>query len=169
MVDLHHFSSGAQSVLAYATVNGALVGWDLRSSSNAWTLRHDLKAGLITSFAVDIHQCWLCIGRELPVRSLTGSGCCCQACLLRKLFSFVFIGNFPPCPFFFFTPHNYYNTCISIFSLKNKFKRVRSISSVYNNLLSLSVFKRGSTVVRFAGVFLLCQGSNRLGLWDASV
>lgn len=62
VVDLHHFSSGAQSVLAYATVNGALVGWDLRSSSNAWTLRHDLKAGLITSFAVDIHQCWLCIG-----------------------------------------------------------------------------------------------------------
>ena len=121
VVDLHHFSSGAQSVLAYATVNGALVGWDLRSSSNAWTLRHDLKAGLITSFAVDIHQCWLCIGRELPFRALTGSGCCCQACLLSKLFSFVFIGNFPPCPFIF-TPHNYYNTCISIFSLKNKFK-----------------------------------------------
>lgn len=104
VVDLHHFSSGAQSVLAYATVNGALVGWDLRSSSNAWTLRHDLKAGLITSFAVDIHQCWLCIGRELPFRSLIGSGCYCQACLLRKLFSFVFIGNFPPCPFFFLPP-----------------------------------------------------------------
>ncbi|XP_028345730.1 phosphoinositide 3-kinase regulatory subunit 4 isoform X2 [Physeter macrocephalus] len=62
VVDMHHFNSGAQSVLAYATVNGALVGWDLRSSSNAWTLRHDLKSGLITSFAVDIHQCWLCIG-----------------------------------------------------------------------------------------------------------
>ncbi|XP_061050672.1 phosphoinositide 3-kinase regulatory subunit 4 isoform X4 [Eubalaena glacialis] len=62
VVDMHHFNSGAQSVLAYATVNGALVGWDLRSSNNAWTLRHDLKSGLITSFAVDIHQCWLCIG-----------------------------------------------------------------------------------------------------------
>ncbi|XP_032486405.1 phosphoinositide 3-kinase regulatory subunit 4 isoform X4 [Phocoena sinus] len=62
VVDMHHFNSGAQSVLAYATVNGALVGWDFRSSSNAWTLRHDLKSGLITSFAVDIHQCWLCIG-----------------------------------------------------------------------------------------------------------
>ncbi|EMP31558.1 Phosphoinositide 3-kinase regulatory subunit 4 [Chelonia mydas] len=62
VVDMHHFNSGAQSVLAYATVNGSLVGWDLRSTSNAWTLKHDLRLGLITSFAVDIHQCWLCIG-----------------------------------------------------------------------------------------------------------
>lgn len=62
MVDLHHFNSGAQSVLAYATVNGSLVGWDLRSNSNAWTLRHDLRLGLITSFSVDVHQCWLCLG-----------------------------------------------------------------------------------------------------------
>lgn len=70
VVDMHHFNSGAQSVLAYATVNGSLVGWDLRSSSNAWTLKHDLKSGLITSFAVDIHQCWLCIGKP-TLRSLT--------------------------------------------------------------------------------------------------
>ncbi|XP_026139558.1 phosphoinositide 3-kinase regulatory subunit 4 isoform X1 [Carassius auratus] len=61
-VDVHHFNSGAQTVLAYATVNGFLVGWDLRSNSNAWTLRHDLRLGLITSFAVDMHQCWLCVG-----------------------------------------------------------------------------------------------------------
>lgn len=67
VVDMHHFNSGAQSVLAYATVNGSLVGWDLRSSSNAWTLKHDLKSGLITSFAVDIHQCWLCIGKPAAV------------------------------------------------------------------------------------------------------
>lgn len=62
VVDLHHFNSGAQSVLAYATVNGFLVGWDFRSNSNAWTLRHDLRLGLITSFSVDMHQCWLCLG-----------------------------------------------------------------------------------------------------------
>ncbi|XP_074539851.1 phosphoinositide 3-kinase regulatory subunit 4 [Halichoeres trimaculatus] len=61
-VDIHHFNSGAQSVLAYATVNGSLVGWDLRSNTNAWTLRHDLRLGLITSFTVDMHQCWLCLG-----------------------------------------------------------------------------------------------------------
>ncbi|KAM9782637.1 LOW QUALITY PROTEIN: phosphoinositide 3-kinase regulatory subunit 4 [Neosynchiropus ocellatus] len=61
-VDIHHFNSGAQSVLAYATVNGSLVGWDLRSNSNAWTLQHDLRLGLITSFSVDMHQCWLCLG-----------------------------------------------------------------------------------------------------------
>ncbi|XP_051922642.1 phosphoinositide 3-kinase regulatory subunit 4 [Hippocampus zosterae] len=61
-VDIHHFNSGAQAVLAYATVNGSLVGWDLRSNSNAWTLRHDMRLGLITSFSVDMHQCWLCLG-----------------------------------------------------------------------------------------------------------
>uniref|UniRef100_A0A3Q3FLN7 non-specific serine/threonine protein kinase n=1 Tax=Labrus bergylta TaxID=56723 RepID=A0A3Q3FLN7_9LABR len=61
-VDIHHFNSGAQPVLAYATVNGSLVGWDLRSNTNAWTLHHDLRLGLITSFTVDVHQCWLCLG-----------------------------------------------------------------------------------------------------------
>lgn len=71
MVDMHHFNSGAQSVLAYGTVNGSLVGWDLRSSSNAWTLKHDLKLGLITSFAVDIHQCWLCIGKSVLLVSFS--------------------------------------------------------------------------------------------------
>ncbi|XP_056142008.1 phosphoinositide 3-kinase regulatory subunit 4 isoform X2 [Lampris incognitus] len=62
VVDLHHFNAGAQSVLAYATVNGSVVGWDLRSNTNAWTLHHDLRLGLITSFTVDMHQCWLCLG-----------------------------------------------------------------------------------------------------------
>lgn len=62
VVDMHQFNSASQSVLAYATVNGSIVGWDMRSSSNAWTLKHDLRLGLITSFAVDIRQCWLCIG-----------------------------------------------------------------------------------------------------------
>lgn len=63
-MDVHHFNSGAQTVLAYATVNGYVVGWDLRSNSNAWTLRHDLRQGLVTSFAVDMHQCWLCVGKS---------------------------------------------------------------------------------------------------------
>lgn len=63
-MDLHHFNAGAQSVLAYATVNGSLVGWDLRCGANAWTLRHDLRLGLITSFSVDVHQCWLCLGQD---------------------------------------------------------------------------------------------------------
>ncbi|XP_043922670.1 phosphoinositide 3-kinase regulatory subunit 4 [Protopterus annectens] len=62
VVDMHHFSSANQPVLSYATVSGSLVGWDLRSATNAWTLKHDLRLGLITSFAVDVHQCWLCIG-----------------------------------------------------------------------------------------------------------
>uniref|UniRef100_A0A8C2D354 non-specific serine/threonine protein kinase n=1 Tax=Cyprinus carpio TaxID=7962 RepID=A0A8C2D354_CYPCA len=69
-VDVHHFNSGAQTVLAYATVNGFLVGWDLRSNTNAWTLRHDLRLGLITSFAVDMHQCWLCVGKSALVHGI---------------------------------------------------------------------------------------------------
>ncbi|XP_032813676.2 phosphoinositide 3-kinase regulatory subunit 4 [Petromyzon marinus] len=64
VVDMHHFHAGAQSVLAYATVSGALVGWDLRAPAGAaaWGLRHDLRYGLITSFAVDIRQCWIAVG-----------------------------------------------------------------------------------------------------------
>lgn len=95
VVDMHHFNSGAQSVLAYATVNGSLVGWDLRSSSNAWTLKHDLKSGLITSFAVDIHQCWLCIGK-FTLKSLSLSDTNVWNCLLMKASYFFFIDNFSP-------------------------------------------------------------------------
>uniref|UniRef100_A0A8C4N7G5 non-specific serine/threonine protein kinase n=1 Tax=Eptatretus burgeri TaxID=7764 RepID=A0A8C4N7G5_EPTBU len=61
-LDLHHFHSGMQSVLAYATVSGQLVGWDLRTNGNAWKLQHDLRFGLITGFAVDLRRCWICIG-----------------------------------------------------------------------------------------------------------
>ena len=40
---------GAQSVLTYATVNGLLVGWDLRSPKNAWQLKNDPKHGKVHS------------------------------------------------------------------------------------------------------------------------
>ncbi|XP_053378617.1 phosphoinositide 3-kinase regulatory subunit 4-like [Mercenaria mercenaria] len=62
VVDMAHFDTGHQSVLAYATVNGHLVGWDLRSPDLAWVLKNDPKTGLITSFAVHQSQCWLGIG-----------------------------------------------------------------------------------------------------------
>lgn len=99
VVDMHHFSSGAQSILAYATVNGALVGWDLRSSSNAWALKHDLKSGLITSFAVDTHQCWLCLGERTSTHCLALKYRWCLELLLTKAFSFFFTGSFFPSPF----------------------------------------------------------------------
>ena len=41
---------GAQSVLTYATVNGLLVGWDLRSPKNAWQLKNDPKHGTYELF-----------------------------------------------------------------------------------------------------------------------
>ena len=36
---------GAQSVLAYATVNGYICGLDLRSNKEVWKLRNDAKSG----------------------------------------------------------------------------------------------------------------------------
>ncbi|XP_064461325.1 phosphoinositide 3-kinase regulatory subunit 4-like [Ornithodoros turicata] len=62
VVDLHHFDTGLQSVLAYATVYGSITGWDLRSPSTAWNLEHDLTLGVITSFCVDPNHCWLVCG-----------------------------------------------------------------------------------------------------------
>ncbi|XP_048750935.2 phosphoinositide 3-kinase regulatory subunit 4-like isoform X2 [Ostrea edulis] len=62
IVDINFFDTGAQSVLSYATVNGYLVGHDLRSNKEIWKLRNDPKSGLITSFAVHHSQCWLAVG-----------------------------------------------------------------------------------------------------------
>jgi hypothetical protein len=39
------FFSGAQSVLAYATVNGYIVGFDLRSNKEVWKLKNDPRKG----------------------------------------------------------------------------------------------------------------------------
>ncbi|XP_058797917.1 phosphoinositide 3-kinase regulatory subunit 4 isoform X2 [Phymastichus coffea] len=61
-VDLQYLDSGSQSVLVYATVYGALVGWDLRCPGTAWKLENDLKNGLITSFCINNYQQWLTLG-----------------------------------------------------------------------------------------------------------
>lgn len=45
IVDMTYFDTGAQSVLSYATVNGFLVGHDLRTNKEVWKLRNDPKAG----------------------------------------------------------------------------------------------------------------------------
>lgn len=61
-VDLAHFDTGSQSILVYATSQGYLVGWDLRSPSEAFRLRNQQRHGLITSFVVDPQQCWMAVG-----------------------------------------------------------------------------------------------------------
>nr|XP_054768213.1 phosphoinositide 3-kinase regulatory subunit 4-like [Lytechinus pictus] len=61
-VDLAHFDTGPQSVLVYATSQGYLVGWDLRSPTEAFRLRNQQRHGLITSFVVDPQQCWMAVG-----------------------------------------------------------------------------------------------------------
>lgn len=39
------FISGSKSVLAYATVHGNIIGWDMRMPELAWNLKNDYKAG----------------------------------------------------------------------------------------------------------------------------
>lgn len=53
------------SLIAYATLYGAIVGWDLRmpATGNAWRLESDLRNGVITSFTIDpLNSSWLAIG-----------------------------------------------------------------------------------------------------------
>ncbi|CAN8016185.1 unnamed protein product [Ixodes persulcatus] len=83
VVDLHHFDTGIQSVLAYATVYGSIVGWDLRSPSTAWNLENNPRNGVITSFCVDPQHSWLVCGTsdgklicwdmrfQLPINTIT--------------------------------------------------------------------------------------------------
>ncbi|XP_070507478.1 phosphoinositide 3-kinase regulatory subunit 4 [Chironomus tepperi] len=54
-----------QSQIVYATLYGAIVGWDLRmpSTMNSWRLQSDLRNGVITTFTIDpINSSWLTIG-----------------------------------------------------------------------------------------------------------
>jgi phosphoinositide-3-kinase regulatory subunit 4 len=54
-----------QSQIAYATLYGAIVGWDLRmpAPQNAWRLECDLRNGVITTFTIDpMNSSWLAIG-----------------------------------------------------------------------------------------------------------
>lgn len=62
VVDMSYFDTGSQSVLAYGTIHGSIVGWDLRSPGNAWKLENNPRHGLVTSFSVDPHHCWLVLG-----------------------------------------------------------------------------------------------------------
>ncbi|XP_076085974.1 phosphoinositide 3-kinase regulatory subunit 4-like isoform X1 [Mytilus galloprovincialis] len=62
VVDVTHYDTGAQSVLAYATVNGYIMGFDLRSNKEVWKLKNDPKKGLITTCAVHHSQCWFAVG-----------------------------------------------------------------------------------------------------------
>lgn len=44
-IDVSYLDSGSQMVLVYATVYGALVGWDLRAPKLAWKVNNDIKQG----------------------------------------------------------------------------------------------------------------------------
>lgn len=50
------------SLIVYATLYGAIVGWDIRMPSNAFKLQSDLKNGVITTFCIDPTSSWLAAG-----------------------------------------------------------------------------------------------------------
>ncbi|RLU24739.1 hypothetical protein DMN91_002829 [Ooceraea biroi] len=68
-VDIQYLDSGSQSVLVYASLYGALIGWDLRCPGTTWRLENDLKHGVITSFCVNSHQQWLTIGTSSGIHT----------------------------------------------------------------------------------------------------
>lgn len=55
-------SPHAQNLIIYATLYGAIVGWDVRMPGFAWRLRTDLKNGMITAMCVDPTSSWLAVG-----------------------------------------------------------------------------------------------------------
>uniref|UniRef100_A0A182J607 non-specific serine/threonine protein kinase n=1 Tax=Anopheles atroparvus TaxID=41427 RepID=A0A182J607_ANOAO len=62
VVEMHPLDQGAQSVIVYATLYGALVGWDIRMPDCAWRLQSDLRNGVITTFCIDPSSSWLTVG-----------------------------------------------------------------------------------------------------------
>uniref|UniRef100_A0A8D8G8I8 non-specific serine/threonine protein kinase n=1 Tax=Culex pipiens TaxID=7175 RepID=A0A8D8G8I8_CULPI len=62
VVEMQPLDQGAQSVIVYATLYGALVGWDIRAPGYAWRLESDLRKGVITTFCVDPTSSWLTVG-----------------------------------------------------------------------------------------------------------
>lgn len=52
-------------MLVFATVNGNVVGWDLRTRTPAWELKNDIRTGLITTMAVHQTQSWLALGTSM--------------------------------------------------------------------------------------------------------
>ncbi|XP_058442985.1 phosphoinositide 3-kinase regulatory subunit 4 [Malaya genurostris] len=62
VVEMQSLDQGAQSVIVYATLYGALVGWDIRMPGHAWRLESDLRKGVITTFCVDPTSSWLTVG-----------------------------------------------------------------------------------------------------------
>lgn len=63
VVELQSMDQGSQSLIVYATLYGAIVGWDIRMPGNAWRLESDLRNGVITTFTIDpTNSSWLAIG-----------------------------------------------------------------------------------------------------------
>ncbi|XP_012156619.1 phosphoinositide 3-kinase regulatory subunit 4 isoform X2 [Ceratitis capitata] len=59
VVDMQSYD---QSVIIYATVYGAIVGWDTRVQKPVWRLENELQHGVITTICVDSAGSWLATG-----------------------------------------------------------------------------------------------------------
>ncbi|XP_067950681.1 phosphoinositide 3-kinase regulatory subunit 4-like [Watersipora subatra] len=53
---------GPRDVICYGTVNGNILGWDLRSGKIAYKLKHPLQKGLITCMTSHSQEKWLTVG-----------------------------------------------------------------------------------------------------------
>lgn len=63
VVEMQAMDQGSQSLIVYATLYGAIVGWDIRMPGNAWRFESDLRNGVITTFTIDpTNSSWLAIG-----------------------------------------------------------------------------------------------------------
>ncbi|KAF6034483.1 PIK3R4 [Bugula neritina] len=73
---------GRRTVINYATVNGHIIGWDLRANRTIFTLKHSLDKGLVTSMTSHLDEKWVAVGTsqgsitlydmrfQLPVNSI---------------------------------------------------------------------------------------------------
>lgn len=62
VVDMQPMDQATQSVIIFATLYGAIVGWDIRMPEYAWRLESNLRDGVITTFCVDPTSSWLAVG-----------------------------------------------------------------------------------------------------------
>uniref|UniRef100_A0A6B2KWI3 non-specific serine/threonine protein kinase n=1 Tax=Arcella intermedia TaxID=1963864 RepID=A0A6B2KWI3_9EUKA len=64
IVALKQFPQDHQSLLVYATDNGTIGGWDLRSSKQAWLWRNKVEYGVLQTMAVVPSSHWLSVGTQ---------------------------------------------------------------------------------------------------------
>ncbi|KAI9143991.1 hypothetical protein BKA69DRAFT_1122650 [Paraphysoderma sedebokerense] len=61
-IEIEHFQTEMESLLVYATSRSRIIGWDLRTSKNAFELQNPISYGTLTAMAIDTKHNWLLVG-----------------------------------------------------------------------------------------------------------